>query len=194
MNKEVYLTNLKEQIEIFTKLSNESWLKVSDAFTLKDFKKGDLFAEEGKVCKYVGFNLQGIFREYFYHDGIDKTSDFVFENAFFSSYISFSQQVPSDVYIEALTDVTALVMDYESKQALFELVPEWDRLARLIAEDHFTKKTQRANMLASMTAKEKYLDLLKNGNPEIIQKIPQQYIASFLGITPETLSRIRKKL
>ncbi len=85
-------------------------------------------------------------------------------------------------------------MDYDTKQKLFDLVPEWDRLARRITEEHYSAKEKRVNVLAGLSAKEKYEDLLKYGNPEIIRNIPLQYIASYLGITPETLSRIRKKI
>jgi hypothetical protein len=85
-------------------------------------------------------------------------------------------------------------MDYQTKQKLFETVPEWDRLARKITEQHYIEKEKRTNMLASMTAKEKYTELLKNGNPDIIKKIPLKNIASYLGVTPETLSRVRRKI
>jgi CRP-like cAMP-binding protein len=158
------------------------------------FKKGDLFVSEGQVCRYVAFNKKGIFREYYYHDGIDRTTDFIFQDFFFSAYTSFINQTPSQVYIEALTDSQTLVMDYKTKQKLFDLVPEWERLARRITEDHYKAKVNRVNILAGLSAKEKYEDLLKNGNKEIIRNIPLQYIASYLGITAETLSRIRKKM
>lgn len=185
---------LKESINSFVQLSEQSWDKIQSYFQTKEFKKGDFFVEEGQVCKYVAFSIEGIFREYFYHDGIDKTTDFYFPGIFFSSYISFINQSPSKVYIQALTNSSALVMNYSEKQSLFEKVPEWERLARKITEAHYQEKEARSNMLASMTAKEKYQNLLTSGNPEIIKNIPQQFIASYLGITPETLSRIRKRI
>lgn len=83
MNYRAYLYKLKNEVEKYTNISQESWNIVAERFTLKTFKKGELFVEAGKVCKYVGFNIQGIFREFFYHDGVEKTTDFIFKECFF---------------------------------------------------------------------------------------------------------------
>lgn len=184
---------LKQSIESLIKLSEESWNIIESSFTMKSVKKGELLLKEGQICKFVAFNMDGIIREYFYHKGIDTTSEFIFQDSFFSAYSSFISQTPSKVYLEALTDSQILVMDYQTKQKLYEIVPEWERLARKITEQHYSDKEQRTNMLASMTSEEKYNELLKTGNPEIIKKIPLKHIASYLGIAPETLSRTRKK-
>jgi CRP-like cAMP-binding protein len=185
---------LKQNIESLIKLSEDSWKIIVSSFTMKSIYKGELLLSEGQICKFVAFNIDGIIREYFYHNGTDTTSDFIFQDSFFSAYSSFVNQTPSKVYLEALTDSQILVMDYQTKQKLFETVPEWDRLARKITEQHYSAKEQRTNMLASMTAEEKYNELLDYGNPKIIKKIPLKHIASYLGITPETLSRVRKRV
>jgi CRP-like cAMP-binding protein len=185
---------LRQSIEALVKLSEESWQLIVASFKIKDFSKGTILLREGQICQFVAYNINGIFREYFYYDTIDKTSDFIFQDTFFSAYSSFINQTPSNVYIEALTDSRVMIMDFNTKQKLFDTVPEWDRLARRITEEHYSAKERRANMLTSLTAIEKYQDILKNGNPEIIRNIPLQHIASYLGIRPETLSRIRKKI
>jgi CRP-like cAMP-binding protein len=187
-------TKLRQSIEALVKLSEESWQKIVASFKIKDLSKGTILLREGQVCQFVAYNVNGIFREYFYREAMDKTSDFIFQDTFFSAYSSFIKQRPSNVYIEALTDSRVFIMDFKTKQKLFETVPEWDRLARRITEEHYSAKERRANMLTGLTAIEKYRDLLKNGNPEIIRNIPMQHIASYLGIRPETLSRIRKKI
>jgi CRP-like cAMP-binding protein len=185
---------LKQKIESFIKLSEDSWKIIESSFTLKSLNKGDILLREGQICKFVAYNTDGILREYFNHNGTDTTSDFILQDTFFSAYSSFINQTPSNVYLEALTNSKILVMDYQTKQKLFETVPEWDRLARKITEQHYKEKEKRSNMLASMTAEEKYNELFNYGNSEIVKRIPLKYIASYLGITPETLSRIRKKL
>lgn len=188
------LSILKQSINSIVKINDDSWKIIENSFKYKEYEKGDFFVREGQVCRYVAFNLYGIFREYYYYNGNDHTSDFIFQDTFFSSYTSFINQTPTNVYIEALTAAKILVMDYNTKQKLFTLVPEWERLARRITEEHYSTKEKRANTLAGLPAKEKYEDLLKNGNPNIIKNIPLHYIASYLGITPETLSRIRKNM
>jgi CRP-like cAMP-binding protein len=188
------IMRLKQIIESLIELSEDSWAIIQSSFTMKSIKKGEILLSEGQICKFVAFNMDGIIREYFYHKGTDTTSDFIFQESFFSSYSSFVNQTPSKVYLEALTDSQILVMDYQTKQKLFETVPEWDRLARKITEQHYTAKEQRTNILASMTAEERYNELLHYSNAEIIKNIPLKHIASYLGITPETLSRVRKRL
>lgn len=184
--------NLKQAIESFTKISEESWDSIASAFNARDVKKGDILLREGQTCQFVAFIVKGIVREFFYHDGMDTTSHFVFQGGFFSAYSSFINQEPSKVYLEALADTQLLAMDYQTKQKLFDTVPEWERLARKITEQHYAEQAKRTRMLATMTAKEKYHELLQNGNKDIIQNIPLKHIASYLGIAPETLSRIRK--
>lgn len=186
--------SLREGIESLIKLSEESWEVIELAFKSVEVKKGDVLLHDGQVCRFVAFNIEGIVREYFYHNGIETTSDIIFQNSFFSAYSSFINQEPSKVYLEALTNARILTMDYATKQTLFDKIPEWDRLARKITEQHYALKENRSNMLATMTAEEKYKQLLSYDNAKIIKSIPLKHIASYLGITPETLSRVRKKL
>ncbi len=186
--------NLRQHIESLIELTEDSWRIIESSFIQKELKKGKILQREGQVCKFVAYNIDGVLREYFYHNGIETTSDFIFQDTFFSAYSSFVNQTPSNVYIEALSNIKILVMHYETKQKLYETVPEWDRLARKITEMHYSAKESRTNMLASMTADEKYKQLLDYGNTEIIKKIPLKHIASYLGIAPETLSRVRKRI
>jgi len=161
-----------------------------DVSTLS-LKKGAAFAEEGKVAKLVGIVVQGDMRHYYTRDGLERTTYFYFEGALVGAYISCMTGEPSRLTIEAITDCELLVFPYAALKNLFMKSHTWERFGRLLAEYLAKGLEERMVTLLMMSPEERYQDLLASNKDKILARIPQHYIASYLGITPVSLSRIR---
>lgn len=157
------------------------------------FEKKDLLTRNGEVEHYVYFILSGIVRHFFVWDEREVCLDFGFEKNLVSSYVSFVSQKPSDISIQALTTVKAFRIHYHHVEAMYAMSKRHEHFGRLIAERLFAHRLQREMILLSMSAEEKYRHLLSE-RPDLIRKIPVKDIASYLGIHPESLSRIRSKI
>lgn len=157
------------------------------------FDKKDLLTRNGEVEHYVYFILSGIVRHFFVWDEREVCLDFGFEKNLVSSYVSFVSQKPSDISIQALTTVKAFRIHYHHVEAMYAMSKRHEHFGRVIAERLFAHRLQREMILLSMSAEEKYRHLLSE-RPDLIRKIPVKDIASYLGIHPESLSRIRSKI
>lgn len=156
--------------------------------------KGDVFIAQGKVCRQVAFILKGTLRTYYLNDRAEETTScFCKENNFTTAFKSFVTQQPSDVSIEAMEATTLLVIDYDSLQALYQTIPVWQSIGRAALEREYIVVEQYAALLNNESAKEKYTRLLAE-DPSLLQKASVEDIASYLGITRRTLSRIRREL
>lgn len=192
--RDIFNKNLIDTISKYVYFSEDEWEIIISSFSLKKLKKGDYFIQQGAVCKYVAFVANGFLRSYFSTESKEITTDFIFKNTFTSAYKSFLTQEPSEENIQALIDTNLLVMSYEQKNSLFKIIPNWEKLARYLTEEHFIRKDNKVKLLNNSSAIERYQQLLSKDREQIISKIPLHYIASYLGIAPETLSRIRKKI
>jgi CRP/FNR family transcriptional regulator, anaerobic regulatory protein len=173
-------------------LEKDMYLLISKA-TSKDYSKGDFILQTGQIENHVIFITNGIVRLAKYNkDGKDFSIDFGFSGSFITSLVSFLDRIPSDIAIEAITDVSVLRLKHDELFELFETSHGIDRLGRILTEEVFKKVSVRLEDLIVLTATERYHKLLAS-HPELIQEIPLKYIASYLNITPETLSRVRKK-
>ena len=161
---------------------------------IKEIKKHGHFSEEGKVADEIGFVLDGMLRHYYTKDGEEKTTYFYFENHFVSSYISCISQQPSQLTIEALSDCKLIVFSYQKMKDLFEKSITWQKFGRLIAEYLAIGLEERMVGLLMLSPEERYLELIKGNKKKIIERIPQHYIANYLGITPVSMSRIRNRV
>lgn len=155
--------------------------------------KRDFLSREGTICTRICIVTKGILRSYYVKDGEQLTTYFNTEGTVATALRSYLKVVPAHENIQALTEVEMLVIEKKDLNQLFEDIPSWNKLARIVMEQLYVKMEERSISLQYDTAKERYLKFLKDF-PGIIQIIPLQYIASFVGITPETLSRIRKSL
>ncbi len=167
--------------------------EVQPYISTKEIAAGDYFLREGQVCQHIGFIEKGLCRLYYLNDGKEVTNCFCKENTITCSYRSLITQQPSDVAIQAIEDVTLLTLSNESLQALYKKNLFWQQVGRLAGEAEYINVDCHNRFLTDLTATERYLQVLEE-EPDLLQRVPLQYLASYLQIAPETLSRIRKKI
>jgi CRP-like cAMP-binding protein len=163
------------------------------AVSTMPLKKGQAFAEEGKVAKLLAIIVHGDMRHYYTRDGIERTTYFYFEGSLVGAYFSCITGQPAKLTIEAITDCELLVFPYTALDTLFRQSHAWERFGRLLAEYIALGLEERMVTLLMMSPEERYQDLLASSKDKILARIPQHYIASYLGITPVSLSRIRSR-
>ena len=163
-----------------------------DKTRLSTVDKKTLLVKEGEYADKIYFIAKGIVRAYYLKDGRDITDWLAFENEFIGPIQSFFQGIPSPLYLETLEETTLLEIDRSTINTLSDEFHAFDRLGRIIATKTMLDLQQRIVSIQFETAQHKYESLLKQ-RPDIELRVPLQHIASFLGITLETLSRIRSK-
>ncbi|MBD3906485.1 Crp/Fnr family transcriptional regulator [Chryseobacterium sp. Ch-15] len=163
-------------------------------FEERKLSKNDLFVKEGEKCKEIAFIQSGVFRSYYTSDeGKDSTYCFRFPNDLMASYSSFISDKPSIENMQAISEATLLVIKKEKIQKLVSENPKWNEFLRMIAEQEYLELEKRFFQLQRDDATQRYAFLIEN-QPDYIQKIPLQYLSSYLGITQRHLSRIRKEI
>jgi len=194
MLTEAAIQQLRSTIERFIKMPDADWELLVPHLKFRKLDKQTDFAKEGKTATEIGLLLDGSMRHYYTKDGEEKTTYFYFENHFVSSYISCITHKPSELTIEALTDCNLIVFNYSVLQKLYEQSHTWERFGRLIAEYLAIGLEERMVSLLMLSPEERYLELIQGNKQKIIERIPQHYIANYLGITPVSLSRIRSRV
>jgi CRP-like cAMP-binding protein len=186
------LSKIEAFIRELVQPNAEEWEAFVRIVRFKKLMKKDLLLEDGQVCNFIAFLNSGVMREYAFQNGKETTVDFITENQFASDYQSFIMQEPSKQYLEALTDVDLIILKKDAINDLFDKYKVWERFGRLIIERVFCINEGKRKKIISTGNEEQYRDF-ETSYPQIIQQVPQYYIASYLGLTPEHLSRIRKK-
>lgn len=155
-------------------------------------KKKDLLVP-GEICKYNYFIVKGCIRTYYIDDkGVEHIYHIRFDNNWAGDLESFFSQKPSKYYIEALEDTQYIRISKDRLDQLYDEVPAFDRYFRILFQKAYVNTLKRLNANMWEPAIDRYKDMLKE-HPDMFQRVPLAYIASYLGITPESLSRIRKK-
>jgi CRP-like cAMP-binding protein len=186
--------NFKKFIKQLIPISNADFEQSMVNFKELKLIKGDYFVKENTVCKHIAFINKGILRTFYLNNKAeDTTSCFCMRNGFSTSYRSFLLQEKSQLAIQALEDTELLVINFQDLQKLYVEIPIWQQVGRILAEKEYLHMEKYAAILNNETAKEKYLRILSE-QPEIIQKATVEHLASYLGITRRTLTRIRKEL
>jgi CRP-like cAMP-binding protein len=184
---------LLNTISSFIPLSSHDDEIVRRLFHKKIFKKGDHLLQQGSVCRYVIFIETWLVRYYINSDGEQQTNYFNKEGEFVCDYMSFLPQVPSNVNIQALEDTTVFVISFTDIQQFYKEVEHGERFGRLAIEQVFVNVINQVKSLYADPPEVRYSQFLSNF-PDIGQRIPQYYIASYVGIKPQSLSRIRKRI
>jgi CRP-like cAMP-binding protein len=185
---------LFSHIEDKVKLTNEEKQRISTFFTFKKVRKRQYILQENDVCRNLSFVRKGLLKSYRLDEkGTEHITLFGWEGWWISDFNSFVNQAPAVLNIDAIEDTELLNLSRENYEQMTLEVPVMDRYFRILYQNSLVTKDQRLISSNSDTAEEKYKSLILF-NPDIIQRIPQNLIASYLGLAPETLSRIRKKL
>jgi len=161
--------------------------------TLKTFKKKAFLLKEGQICKNNYFIISGLVRS-FYNDikGNEKITQFALENWWVTNMESYIKNVPSYSSIQTIEETTVLFIDKEKLTELFKTIPKLERFFRMITENMLIAIQRRTDIYLQMKSKDRYDDLITHF-PNFTQRVPQYMIASYLEITPEYLSELRKK-
>jgi len=175
-------------------LTDEEFTRCTTFFIPKKLRKHQFLLHEGEVCRSYAFVVKGCLRSYSVDDkGEEHIVQFAIEDWWISEPYSALTGEPSEYNIDALEDSELLLLERSTEDKLLKEVPKFDRLFRLLLENRFVANQRRINATLSTSAEERYLSFLKT-YPAIAQRVPQSQIASYLGITPQSLSRIRKEL
>ncbi|MBS1526424.1 MAG: Crp/Fnr family transcriptional regulator [Bacteroidetes bacterium] len=196
MNNSDALAVFRKSIEKYVEFNEAEWIIFSQHLTISALKKKYYFATPEKICDKVGFIVEGAVRYFHVKDGQDITGYFSFENEFVSSYKSFLTGQPGFTYIQALADTQLVIFTRKDMDQMLSnpmLAYKIERFGRLVAEQYLCCYEDRIASFITQTPEERYMHLLNTGR-EILQRMPQHYIANYLGITPVSLSRIRRRI
>lgn len=186
----------REHIHQYVVLTDDEWNILSAYLEIITLKKKKNFAEPGKVCNHIGLVVKGAVRYFHVKDGEEITGYFSFEDEMLSSYKSFLTRQPGLFYIQALEDSQIVTLSHNALQEIcFNQIMSFkmERFGRLMAEHYLICYEDRVASFITQTPEERYHKLLETGG-EVMQRIPQHYIANYLGITPVSLSRIRRRI
>lgn len=184
---------LREYLNSFSPISDQTWALVSKLFTEKQIKKQAYFIKENQMPKSIAFLEHGIFRAFYRNEaGKEYTNHIFTAPAFIGGYASLISGQKNQINQQALTDCDIYVANFEAFNRLYKTCPDLETIARKWAEKKFILSEQREIDIVLLTAHQRY-ELLIAQIPNIEQQIPQYHIAAYLGITPTQLSRIRRK-
>jgi len=187
------LTALFNFMNSIRPLSDELKEVLTQNLEIIEVPKKTLLLKEGQTCDYIHVVIKGLLRMYYIKDGEEVCSRFMEETRMAMAVNSFYTRLPGYEFIETLEPCILARIHYNQLQKIYKEIDAFNYIARVITEVYFIRSEERLYLLRKQSAEERYLYLGKH-YPEIIQRVPLTYIASYLGITLETLSRIRKKL
>lgn len=187
------MDKVRYALEKIESLSHSDWEFFAARLTKVHLEKKAIVTKQGDTEDYLSFIEQGVVRLFIPNFENDCTVGFVFENEFVTAYDSFLTRLPSNYQIETLTPTVLWRISHEAMQTVYAQTEKGNCIGRKMAENMFLIKSKREQALLSSSAEERYLDLFQN-RPQLFKEIPLKYIASYIGVTPQALSRIRKRI
>lgn len=187
------IDNLKSNISQLMPMSESQAEVFLSGMQIRSFEKGEIILEAGKTERYLSIVIRGLTRHCILKNGEDISFDFSFKDEFNSSYASFVQKQPSQFFIEALQPTVLASFSYDFLHGLYENYPASNLFGRIAIEDYFVLREKRELSLLTDNATERYKSLLEE-QPIYVKQIPLKYLATYLNIKPESLSRIRKQV
>ncbi|MFQ6603884.1 Crp/Fnr family transcriptional regulator [Flavobacterium sp. C3NV] len=188
---------MKEFIEYilqFGNLNSQQIDLVLSKATALELKKEEYFSEAGKVAQQVGFVLNGVVRVCYYNNkGEEITKYFIDENNLVVDLESFENEIPSTAYVQAITDTTMMVFSKKDWKELSNTIVGWDAIVHKVISRALMQKVERRSPQISEDATTRYLKFLEI-YPNVVNRVPLSYVASYLGVTQSSLSRIRKNI
>lgn len=185
---------LRSHIEKRVHLTDEEFETVIKFFVVKKLRKKQFLLNEGEVCRHIGFVSSGCLREYTIDNkGAEHIIQFAIQDWWVSDLNSFLSGSPAKYNIDALQDSELLLLEKSSRDKLLDVCPKMERFFRFLLEANYIASHKRVTDSLSTSAEDRYLQFIKT-YPKLLEQVPQNQIASYLGITPQSLSRIRKEL
>src|SRR5688572_22767203 len=185
-------TNLKKFITKYVNLSDVELEDITNRFKSKVVKKNNYLLREGDTCKDLVFVQKGCLRLYYLKDDIEVSVWFAFEQSSAIEIYSFISENPSNYFLQAIEDSEVLYLSKTALNKLYQDQPKMQEMMRNYWEDVILTLIERFTALQKDSAEQRWLDLLNK--PAYLETIPQKYLASFIGVTPTSLSRIRKQI
>ncbi len=185
---------LKQILQDSITITDAEWLLFKNELKVEKFKAKETIVRAGKIATNIYFIESGLMRSYYLQDGKEISTYFACDNQFISTFSSFITQTPSFEYLEAIEDTVVYALQSSVMTDLYNQSSKFEKLGRILAEKNYLCILDRTMVMQTKTAKEKYIDFLNSYNRKIVMNVPQHQIASFLGIAPESLSRVRKEI
>ena len=189
------MQQIKAYLDQIATISQSDWDFFMSKLERRTIPKKTVFLKLNEIENHISFIETGVVRLYIPKENPEKeiTFGFSFKDQFISAYDSFLTQTPSAYQLQTLTNTTILSITYENLQSVYSTTQIGNLIGRLTAERLFLIKSKREQYLLNLSAEERYIKLFKE-RPELLKVIPLKYISSYIGVTPQALSRIRKRL
>lgn len=184
---------LKKYCEQTVPLSTAELELIDSYFEIKTLKKKEFLLQDNKVCNFIAFIAEGSVRHFHIKDGVEKTCDISFENSWVTDFQSFIHGTLCKINLQAMEETTVFIIRKQNLYSLYKECNNYETFGRLMAEQVAQRATDIAMSLSSDKPEERFQNLLVT-QPDLFKRVPQKYIASFLGISPESLSRIRSRI
>lgn len=181
-----------ELINQYSALSEQEITHIKNNVPIQSYTKNEVIFREGQISQTIYFVLEGCVRLFYNADGNEKTAFFYTEGKFICAGESYNFGVPAVENYQAIEDTTLMLFHKQTIDKLLALFPNFELIARFATEDELITCQKMIASFITKSPEERYLELLET-NKDLFQRVHQQYIASFLGVSPETLSRIKKR-